>query len=151
MDTAYISAMSALAGSVIGGLASGLTTWLNQHVQVRAARLAHDLSQRETLYKDFITAASKAYGEAIVSSEPQIPELIALYAMVSRMRLLCSPQIIACAEKVMATIGDTYFAPNRTIAELRELMKSGPAIDPLKDFAEAAREELRRHRQFGKG
>ena len=28
MDVAYISALSALAGSVIGGLTSGVTTWL---------------------------------------------------------------------------------------------------------------------------
>ena len=41
-----------------------------------------------------------------------------------------------------ATIG-TYFTPNRTIRELHELVKSGVGIDPLKDFAEAAREELR--------
>jgi hypothetical protein len=39
---------------------------------------------------------------------------------------------------------DTYFEPNKTIRELHELMKSGrAAIDPLKDFSEAAREELR--------
>ena len=38
---------------------------------------------------------------------------------------------------------DTYFAPNTTVRELTELMKSGAAIDPLKEFAEAAREDLR--------
>ena len=37
----------------------------------------------------------------------------------------------------------TYFAPNKTIQELHELVKSGAGMDPLKDFAEAAREELR--------
>ena len=53
------------------------------------------------------------------------------------------PRTVACAEKVAdATIG-TYFAPNKTIRELHELMKSEAAIDPLKDFSEAAREELR--------
>jgi len=36
----------------------------------------------------------------------------------------------------------TYFAPNKTVRELRELIKSGGGIDPLKDFSEAAREEL---------
>ena len=41
-----------------------------------------------------------------------------------------------------ATI-DTYLEPNKTIRELRELIKSGAAIDPLKDFSETAREELR--------
>jgi hypothetical protein len=42
---------------------------------------------------------------------------------------------------VEATV-DTYFAPNKTIRELRELIKSGAGTDPLKDFSEAAREEL---------
>jgi hypothetical protein len=143
MDVAYVSALSALAGSVVGGLTSGFTTWLSQRAQARAGLLAHSLSRREDLYRDFIVAASKAYGEAIISNEPQIPELIALYAMISRMRALSSPRIVACADKVMVTTIGTYFAPNKTIAELHELMKSGTALDPLKDFAEAAREELR--------
>jgi hypothetical protein len=38
---------------------------------------------------------------------------------------------------------DAYFAPNKTIRDLHELMKSGTGIDPLKDFSEDAREELR--------
>lgn len=41
-----------------------------------------------------------------------------------------------------ATIS-AYFAPNNTIRELHDLMKSGAGIDPLKDLNEAAREELR--------
>jgi hypothetical protein len=143
MDVAYVSALAALAGSVVGGLTSGFTTWLSQRAQARAGLLAHSLSRREDLYRDFIVAASKAYGEAIISNEPQIQELIALYAMISRMRALSSPRIVSCADKVMVTTIGTYFAPNKTIAELHELMKSGTALDPLKDFAEAAREELR--------
>src|SRR5882672_3550950 len=86
MDVAYISALSALAGSVVGGLTSGFTTWLSQRAQARAGQLAHDKSQREDLYKDFIIAASKAYGDAAVSNERKIQELVALYAMISRMR-----------------------------------------------------------------
>ena len=142
MDVAYVSALSALAGSVIGGLTSGFTTWLSQRAQARAGHLAHSLSRREELYRDFIVSASKTYAQALMSSEPQVQELIALYAMLSRMRALSSPRIVACAEKVMATTMETYFAPNRTIPELHELIKSGTALDPLKDFAEATREEL---------
>jgi hypothetical protein len=139
MDVAYISALSALGGSVVGGLTSGFTTWLSQRSQ-----LAHDKSQREELYKDFIVAASKAYGDAVVNNEPQIQDLLALYAMISRMRVLSFPRTVACAEKVVRATVDTYFAPNKTMRELHELMKSGAAaIDPLKDFSEAARAELR--------
>jgi hypothetical protein len=142
MDVAYISALAALSGSVVGGLTSGLTTWLSQRVQARAGQLAHEMSRRDDLYKDFIVAASKAYGEAILSNEPQIHEIVALYAMISRMRLMSMPKTVACAEKLMDTTIATYFAPNKTIRELHELTKGGVGIDPLKDFSEAVREEL---------
>jgi hypothetical protein len=61
--------------------------------------------------------------------------------MVSRMRVLNMPRSVVCAEKVMGFIIDAYFAPNRTIADLRELVKTGAGVDPLKDFSNAAREE----------
>jgi hypothetical protein len=143
MDAAYISALSALAGSVVGGLTSGITTLMSQRAQARAGRFAHDMSRREDLYKDFIVAASQAYGNAIVSNEPQIQELVALYAMISRMRVLSRPQTVECADRIMRAIIDTYFAPNRTMLELHDLIKNGTGLDLLRDFSEAAREELR--------
>jgi hypothetical protein len=142
MDTAYVSAISALAGSVIGGLTSGFTTWLSQRSQARAGMVAHDLARREDLIRDFIVAASKAYGDAIINSEPKMPELVDLYAMVSRMRALGMSKTTVCADIVMRSIVETYSAPNRTVADLRELTRSGQGIDPLKDFSEAARQEL---------
>ena len=143
MDIAYISALSALAGSVIGGMTSGITTWASQRAQARAGQLAHDKSHLEDLYRDFIIAASKAHGNAIVSNEPQIQEIVTLSALISRMRVLSFPQTIACAEKIVRETIDTYFEPNKTIREMHELMKSGAATDPLKAFSQAAREELR--------
>jgi hypothetical protein len=144
MDVAYLSALSAIAGSLVGGLTSGFTTWLSQRSQARAGQLAREMSRRDDLYKDFIAAASKAYGNALVSNEPQVQELVALYAMISRMRVMSLPRTVACAEKVIRVTTDTYFAPNKTIHELHdELTRSTTAIDPLKDFSEAARDELR--------
>jgi hypothetical protein len=144
MDAALISATSALAGSVIGGLTTGFTTLLNQRSQARAGQIAHDLSRREDLIRDFIVASSKTYGDAIVNSEPKMPELVDLYAMVSRLRVLGMPRSVECAENVMRAIVDTYFIPNRTVADIRDIVKGGgTVIDPLKDFADAAREELR--------
>ena len=143
MDVAYVSALSALAGSVIGGFTSGLTTWLNQRSQSRAARIEHDVSRREDLIRDFIVAASKTYGDAIVNNEPQMQELVNLYAMVSRMRVLSMPRTVACADQVMSATIETYFSPNRTVRDLHELAKSGTGIDPLRELSEAARQELR--------
>ena len=142
MDAAYISAVSALAGSVIGGLTTGFTTILTQRSQARAGQIAHELSRREDLVRDFIIAASKTYGDAIVNDDPKMPEIVDLYSMVSRMRVLNMPRSVVRADEVMRSILDTYFAPNRTIADIREIVKNGGGVDPLKDFAEAAREEL---------
>jgi hypothetical protein len=104
--------------------------------------LASEIARRENLYRDFIATASKTYGDALVSSEPQVPELVALYSMISQMRVVSAPRIVACADKIILTIIDTYFSPNRSVRELRDLIKVGEGIDPLKDFSEAAREEM---------
>ena len=45
MDAAYISALAALAGSLVGGLTSRFTTWQGQRAQARAGQLAHDKAQ----------------------------------------------------------------------------------------------------------
>ena len=142
LDAAYISAISALAGSVIGGLTTGFTTWLSRRSQARAGMIAHDLARREDLTRDFIIAASKTYGDAIGNNEPKMPEIVDLYGMVNRMHVLGMRTTTACADVVMRSIIDTYFGPNRTVADLRELVRTGQGIDPLKDFSEAAREEL---------
>jgi hypothetical protein len=143
MDVAYVSAMAALVGSVVGGLTSTGTTWLSQRAQARAGQMAHAMELREDLYRDFIIAASKAYGDALLNSEPQIAELVSLHAMISRMRIVSLPHTIACADKIMLTIIDTYFSPNQSVRELRDLIKVGAGIDPLRDFSEVAREEMR--------
>ena len=97
MDVAYLSAASALAGSVVGGLTASLTTWITQRSQARSAYLSREMTRRDELYKDFIVAASRAYGDALVSSEPQIQDLISLYAMVSRMRVQSEAKTVASA------------------------------------------------------
>jgi len=148
MNVAFLSAFSALAGSVVGGLTSGITNWLTLRSQERAGQFTREMSRRDDLYKDFIVAASKTYGDALISNEPHLQELVTLYAMISRMRLLSSPQTVARAEKVVRATIDTYFAPNKTIRELHELIQSGTDIDPLRDFSEAAREELQVFRSF---
>ena len=142
LDVAYLSALSALAGSLVGGVTSGITTWLNQRAQARTAQLASDVKRREILYRDFITAASRTYGEAIVSSDPNIQDIVTLYAMISRMRIIARPRTVTCADQIMLTTIETYYSRNKTVRELRQIIKTGTGVDPLKEFSEAARDEL---------
>ena len=148
MNTAYLTALSALAGSIFGGATTGITTWLSLRSQARVGHRTGQLVRRQDLFSEFIAAASEAYGEALFSAEPKIQDLIALYALVSRMRVLCSQEIVVCAEKIMTTTIDTYYAPNKTLREVNDMTKSGTLLDPLREFREAAREELSAFRPF---
>lgn len=143
MDTAFISAFSALAGSIVGGLTSGVTTWLGHRSQARAGHRLHNVTQREALYRDFVMAASEAYGSAVVNSEPKLSDIVVLYSMISRMRIMSDPSVITCAERTVDRIMDAYFMPKKTFSEVRDMIRSGENIDPLKEFSQTAREELR--------
>jgi hypothetical protein len=74
--------------------------------------------------------SSKIYGDAMLSNESDQQDARPVLYANCRVR----------TEVGEATV-DTYFGPNKTIRELRELIKIGAGIDPLKDFSEAAREE----------
>jgi hypothetical protein len=108
MDQAYFSAFAALAGSAIGGLTTLAASWLNQHVQFQEQQLARNLSRREDLYKDFIEEASKWYAHAYEHEDAHVENLVSLYALVSRMRVLSSTRIVESADRVVRVIIETY-------------------------------------------
>jgi len=143
MDPASISAFAALGGALIGGLTSFATSWLTQQTQARAQQLTHKISRREDLYKDFIDEASRLYADSLVHDTPDVSQLIRLYVMISRMRVLASATIVENADKVARMIVNSYLVPNKTFPELRDMVNSG-AMDPLRDFSEACREEFQR-------
>ena len=92
MDTAYISAAAALAGSNRGGLTALATSWLGQRAQARSEELIRDRKRREELYSKFIDEASSLYISALVHDEAQAFEqaadLIKIYSVISQMRVL---------------------------------------------------------------
>jgi hypothetical protein len=141
VNPAYISALAALAGSIIGGLTSFAAAWVTQRQQANVQWLLHDKSRRQELYKQFIDEASKLYADALVHNQVEIPALVSVYALISRMRIISSPEIVENADKVIRIIVDTYFSPNKTFGELRNMMGSD-ALDPLRAFSEACREEM---------
>jgi hypothetical protein len=143
MDAAYLSALAALTGSAVGGLTSLATTWLSQQGQAKMQQMTQDRVKREALFSEFIDEASVLYADAFEHQETELSKLSKLTAMTSRMRLLSGPNVIARAELVSNSIVDYYLGPNKSFEDVRELRKSG-ALDPLKEFSEACREELRR-------
>ena len=96
MDSPYLPAVAALAGSAIGGLTSFASAWLTQRHQDRANRLSRDKARRQKVYRQFIEEASKLYADALVHDDLQISTLVSAYALISRMRVLSSP---LCSKK----------------------------------------------------
>ncbi len=143
MDPAYFSAFAALAGSIVGGVTSLTASWITQHAQLRADEYRRDLSRREDLYESFIDEASRLYADAYEHDKADVSNLVKVYALVSRMRILSSPRIIESADRVVRTIIETYRAPNKTIREVVEVVDN-EAMNPLRDFSDACREELHR-------
>ncbi|MGE3500111.1 MAG: hypothetical protein AB7N53_19795 [Candidatus Binatia bacterium] len=142
MDTAYISAFAALAGSVVGGFTSLAASWLTQRQQFIGQQLVHDIGRREQLYKEFIDEASKCYVDAFEHSNEDSAQLVRLYALVSRMRMLSSTPVVQQADNVMRLIVQTYASPNKTLRDVVDSMEAGE-LDPLRDFSTACRDELR--------
>jgi hypothetical protein len=145
MDTASISALAALSGSVIGGLTSLIATWLSQSAQARTQQLIEHRTRRQQLYQTFMEEASRLYAQALTSDDAKIGDLVSLYAMVARMRVLSAPAVVSHAEAVVGAIIDMVFEPAKDLRDLREIIES-KRIDPFRDFADACRDDLRSSR-----
>jgi len=143
MDPAILSATSALTGSLIGGASMLAASWLSQRGQFRAQALVHEAVKRETLYAEFIIEASKRLTEAW-ARHAESPEVLAgLYSAVDRMRLTSSTEVIRVAEQVVLQVIEAYADANKTFDELRKAVRNEVDFDPLRNFAEACRTELR--------
>src|SRR6266436_6653254 len=140
MDNAYMSAIAVLAGSAIGALASSATTWLTQHSQERAQRVAQAMTRRERLYGEFIEEASKLFTDALTHQFDDPSKFVRLYALVGKLRLCAPSNVIAKAEEVMQHIVEIYHLSNRDFSNPKDRQRDD--VDVLRAFSEACREDL---------
>jgi predicted acylesterase/phospholipase RssA len=140
VNPGYISAISALAGSSIGAMASVGTAWLTQKYQDRSQRLIQESARREKIFGDFLEEASKQYGEALASEVSSPAALVDLYAVIGMMRLFASPETLAAADRLLRVIAATYQCPP---ADLSHADLSHDNIhDLVREFTECCRADL---------
>ena len=142
MDAALIPAIAALAGSAIGALASLASTWLTQHAQVRAQRVAQAIARREHLFGEFIEEAANVYSDALTHEIDDPSKLVRLYALVGKLQLFASAEVISKAENVLLRIVELYHHPNPDLHNL-EIWRDEQKMDVLRAFSEACRDDLR--------
>jgi len=141
MDAMWISAMSGLMGTMIGGSATVATAWVTQKKLARRDLVREEVRKRETLYGEFIGECAKQLVDAFTHTLDKPEKLLPLYAVLNRVRLTASPPVLCLAESLLRRVTDQYFASNLTLDELLALARSNQA-DPLRPFGEACRAEL---------
>ncbi len=99
------------------------------------------LRERESLYGEFITEASRLAVDALVHSLEQPDKLVTLYGILGRIRLISGEEVLGEAEDCCRRIVDLYSRPNMTSEQIRAVFEANK-LDPLKDFSAACRAEL---------
>jgi hypothetical protein len=141
MDSTIIAATGAVVGSVVGAGATIATTWITQRTQIARSRIEAKLRDREALYGEFITEASRLTVEGLTHQLEQPVTFVKLYGILGRIRLVAADPVLASAEACCRQIVDLYAKPNMTIDQIRAAFEHG-RIDPIKEFSTVCRTEL---------
>jgi hypothetical protein len=141
MDSTIIPAVAAALGSVVGAAASICTTWITQRTQAARGKIEMRLRDREALYAEFITEASRLTVDAFTNQLEQPATFVKLYGVLGRIRIVAADAVLASAEACCRQIVDLYAKPNMTIDQIRAAFEHGQ-MDPIKAFSTACRTEL---------
>jgi hypothetical protein len=133
-------AMAALFGSLVGALGSSASTWITQRHADQRDLLARKIFYRVQLYSDFITESERVLVDALENNFQDPNKLIPAFALLGRIRLTSSKEVLASAEKLVRDIVKSYSEPNLSPEEIRSRALNGN--DPLRQFSETCRAEL---------
>jgi len=141
MDSTVVTALAAALGSLVGATASIGTTWISQRRQSIRVSAEWKLRDHESLYKEFIMEASRLFGDAMVKSLERPDQLVGLYGILSRIRLISGDEVLSKAVGCCHRIVELYRRPNMTADQIRAAFEANE-FDPLKEFSAACRAEL---------
>jgi hypothetical protein len=141
MNPTVVTALAAALGSLVGATASIGTTWISQRRQSIRASAEWKLRDHESLYREFIMEASRLFGDAMVKSLERPDQLVGLYGILSRIRLISGDEVLSKAVGCCHRIVELYRRPNMTADQIRAAFEANE-FDPLKEFSAACRAEL---------
>jgi hypothetical protein len=140
-DTALLTALSGLLGTLLGGSASVATTWIAHKTVSKRELMREEMRKREALYGEFIGECARLLMDSFTHTLEKPETMLAVLALINRIRLCASPAVLEQAELLVRRITEQYLSRNLTLDELRELARSDDA-DLLREFAETCRAEL---------
>src|ERR1700736_4489313 len=142
MDSTLTSVLAALSGSVIGATTPVLSNFVLQRSVTQRELTNREIAQREELYSEFIHKGTACYAKALSQSLESIDEIVAMYALVNRIRLFASDSVLEAAEAFVKKLVEKYGEQNMSIDQIKSVALE-PHADPLNDFALRCRAELR--------
>ena len=143
MDTAIVTAMAGVLGSLVGGSVTVAATWVTQRTLSKRELILTEIRRREALYGEFISECSKRVIDSFERTLDTSENLLSMYELLNRIRLCASDTILHEAEQVLKLITEQYFSSNLSLEEMRALVQKGGNEDPLRPFGEACRIELK--------
>jgi hypothetical protein len=142
MDSTLTSVLAALSGSVIGASTPVISNFVIQRSAAQRELTNREIAQREELYSEFIRQGTGCYAKALSHGLEDIDEIVAMYALVNRIRLFASRSVLEAAEAFVRKLITKYGERNMTLAQIESAALEQHA-DPLSDFALKCRSELR--------
>jgi hypothetical protein len=142
MDSTLTSVLAALSGSIIGASTPVLSNFVLQRSVAQRELTNREIAQRQELYSDFIRHGTECYAKALSQGLDNIDEIVAMYALVNRIRLFGSDRVLEAAEAFVKKLVARYGEKNWTIEQIKSAALE-EHVDPLNDFALKCRSELR--------
>jgi hypothetical protein len=142
MDNTLTSILAVLGGSVIGASTPVLSNFVLQRSVTRRELTNREIAQREELYSEFIQQGTLCYAKALSQSLDNLDEIVAMYALVNRIRLFASASVLEGAEAFVKKLVERFGEKNMSLDQMRSIALEQHA-DPLNDFALKCRAELR--------
>ena len=142
MDNTLTSVLAALGGSVIGASTPVFSNFVLQRSVTRRELTNREIAQREGLYSEFIQQGTLCYAKALSQSLDNLDEVVAMYALVNRIRLFASASVLEAGEAFVKKLVERFGEKNMSLDQMRSIALEQHA-DPLNDFALKCRAELR--------
>jgi hypothetical protein len=142
MDSTLTSVLAALSGSIIGASTPVLSNFVLQRSVAQRELTNREIAQRQELYSDFIRHGTECYAKALSQGLDNIDEIVAMYALVNRIRLFGNDSVLEAAEVFVKKLVAQYGEKNWTIEQIKSAALE-EHVDPLNDFALKCRLELR--------
>ena len=122
MDHTLTGILAALGGSVIGASAPVLGNFVLERSVTQREMTNREIAKREELYSDFIRQGTSCYVRALSQSLENLDEIVAMYALVNRIRLFASDSVLEAAEAFVKKLVAKFGEDNMSVDQIKAVL-----------------------------